>query len=281
MEKAKNLIEKLDDVREFLRERCGEFPKVVVVLGSGLGDFADSLQSRIDLAVSDIPHFKSLSVEGHAGRLRIGTLSGTPIACLQGRLHAYEGHPLSDVVFPAQALGWAGGKVFVLTNASGGLREGMKPLDFLLVRDHINMTGCNPLVGKNFDTLGQRFPDMSNLYNSRLREIFNRSAKKLGIPLKEGVYLWSLGPSYETPAEVKMYRNLGADVVGMSTVPEAIALHHMGKKVVGISCITNLASGVTEEVLEHADVLANAKKINATFSRLMNEAIKEIGGELD
>ena len=276
-----SLITRLDHAKSFILSRCPDFPKLVLVLGSGLGSFADDIKVEVDMSYADIPHFRSLSVEGHAGSLRIGSFEGVRIACMQGRLHFYEGYPAEDVIFPTRALGWSGGRVFILTNASGGLKSDMAPLDFLLIRDHINMTGTNPLSGKNCPQLGPRFPDLSRLYDPKLSEIIARAAERISVPLRQGVYGLTNGPSYETPAEIRMFRMLGADVVGMSTVFEAISLHHMGRRVVGLSCITNLAAGVTSEVLQHADVLANAKKISTRFKMLMKEAIAEIGGELD
>lgn len=278
---SKTLIEKLNEAKESILSRCSPFPSLVIVLGSGLGSLADDIERETDIAYSDIPHFRPLSVEGHVGRIRIGQLQGVRVACMQGRLHYYEGYPMEDVVFPVRAFGWAGAKAFLLTNASGGLKPDMKPLDFLVVRDHINMTGTSPLIGMNSDELGPRFPDVSHLYDRKFSDILAAAARRAGVPVHEGVYLGTHGPAYETPAEVRMYRMIGADVVGMSTVPEALALHHMGMRVACLSCVTNLAAGVTGEVLIHADILANAKKIYARFSKLMKEAIREIAHEID
>ena len=197
-----------------------------------------------------------------------------------GRLHYYEGHDMTDVVFPVRALAWAGAKAFMLTNASGGLHQDMSPLDFLLIRDHINLMGTNPLMGENPEALGPRFPDMTHIYDLALGKILQKAAKDLNITVREGVYVGTHGPTYETPAEIRMYRTLGADVVGMSTVPEALALRHMGKRVLGLSCITNMAAGVTPAPLEHSDVLANASRIYSRFSKLIGHCIKDIGVEV-
>ncbi len=267
------LRQRLDEAKSVLLKKTGTFPKIVLVLGSGLSGVADEIEREIEIPLSEIPHIKPLTVQGHVGRLVVGKYHGVRVACLQGRLHYYEGHAMDDVVFPVRALAWAGASLFVLTNAAGGLRPEMAPLDFLLLRDHLNLFGTNPLMGANHEALGVRFPDMTHVYDPQMRQILVEAAQKHQIPLWEGVYVGIHGPSYETPAEIRMYRQFGGDVVGMSTVPEAIALRHMGKRVVGLSCITNMAAGVTEEPLVHDDVLANGKKIYGRFSKLMNEAI--------
>ncbi len=274
------LMQRLDEAKKALLAKVGTFPKILIVLGSGLSGIADDIDTEVQIPLSDIPHIKPLTVQGHVGRLVVGKLHGVRVACLQGRLHYYEGHAMDDVVFPVRAFAWAGAEVFLLTNAAGGLRPEMAPLDFLLIRDHLNLFGTNPLIGVNHDGLGVRFPDMTHVYDAEMRKVFVESARKHQIPIWEGVYVGIHGPSYETPAEIRMYRQLGGDVVGMSTVPEAIALRHMGKRVVGLSCITNMAAGVTEEELVHDDVLANGKKIYGRFSKLMAEAIKKMEAAL-
>ncbi len=271
------MLSQLESAGLELKRVCPDFPKIVIVLGSGLAGLLQDLEVEIEIPYSSIPGMKAVSVEGHVGRLVIGRLGNQRVACMQGRFHFYEGHSMSDVVFPYRVFALAGAEVFLLTNAAGGLQPGMKPLDLLLIRDHINMTGTNPLMGPNADELGPRFPDMTHIYDKTLGDIFIETAKKQGMPMREGVYMGIHGPSYETPAEIRMYRMMGADVVGMSTVPEAIAIRHMGKRVIGISCITNLAAGVNDEPLVHADVLTAAKKIYGKFSGIIIEAVGKVG----
>jgi purine-nucleoside phosphorylase len=274
------LIGRLDEAKALLLKRLGTFPKILIVLGSGLSSLADDIEREAEIALSEIPHVKPLTVQGHVARLVVGKLHGVRVACLQGRLHYYEGHSMEDVVFPVRAFARAGAELFFLTNAAGGLRPEMSPLDFLLIRDHLNLFGTNPLIGPNHEELGVRFPDMTHVYDPEMRKILVEAAGKHQIPIWEGVYVGIHGPSYETPAEIRLYRQMGGDVVGMSTVPEAIALRHMGKRVVGLSCITNMAAGVTEEPLVHDDVLANGKKIYGRFSKLMGEAIRKMEAAL-
>lgn len=270
------MMQSLEEAKKFILSRCGSVPEVAITLGSGLGSILEELQIEFELPFQEIPHFKTATVSGHSGKVLIGKLGEKRVVCLQGRLHFYEGYSLSEVVFPFRALGLAGVKVFVLTNAAGGVQPDMKPGDLLLLRDHLNLMGSNPLIGKNDDRLGERFPDMSGIYDEALRKAFLSVSKKQGIGIREGVYAGVHGPSYETPAEVKMLRLLGADVIGMSTVPEAIALHHMGKKVLAVSCITNLAAGVGSGILDHKEVLAVAKHIQKSFSALVKEFIHVI-----
>lgn len=270
------LKKKLEEAQGALKKRIPNFPKYVIVLGSGLAGVLQKIKVETELPLSEIPHVRQLTVIGHVAKLIVGELEGTRVACMQGRLHYYEGYPMDDVVFPFRLFGLSGAEIFLLTNASGGVHADMKPMDLMLMTDHLNLMGTNPLVGKNPEFLGPRFPDMTLLYNPELRGIFKDVAHRMKIPLREGVYLALHGPSFETPAEIQMYKKMGADAVGMSTVPEAIALHHMGKKVVAISCITNLAAGVGSEPLNHLEVLENAKKIHGTFGTLVAEGFKEI-----
>lgn len=270
----KTPIEKLQEAKNYLDKRIEKFPAFLIVLGSGLANILNDLKVELEIPYSDIPHFAQATVEGHVSRLVIGDLGGVRVACMQGRLHFYEGLKMEDVVFPFRAFALCGAKVFFLTNAAGGLHAEMKPADLVLIRDHLNLMGTNPLVGKNIDELGPRFPDMTHLYDPELRGIVRKTADGMKIKLREGVYVGLHGPSYETPAEIKMYTRLGGDVVGMSTVPEAIALHHMGKKVVAVSCVTNLAAGVSPTPLEHSEVLETAKRVQATFCALVKESVK-------
>lgn len=267
------MIQKLEEATKAVKKLCPEFPKVVIVLGSGLSGLLDEMQTEIEIPFTSIPHLKQATVEGHVGRLVVGKLNGVRLACMQGRLHFYEGLSMEEVVFPYRAFALAGAETFLLTNAAGGLHADVQPPELVLIQDHINMMGTNPLVGKNEDQLGPRFPDMTRLYDPEFNAKILQVANQKKIPLKTGVYVATHGPSYETPSEIKMYRIVGGDVVGMSTVPEAITLHHMGKRVVAISCVTNLAAGVSAQTLQHGEVLENAKKIYARFSGLIREVV--------
>lgn len=272
----KSYFEELQEAKKFIDSKVEVFPKFLIVLGSGLATILNELKVETEVSYKDIPNLKQTTVEGHVSRLLVGKLGGVRVACMQGRLHFYEGLKMEEVVFPFRVFGLCGAEVFFLTNAAGGLHSDMKPADLVLVRDHLNLMGTNPLVGKNMDSLGTRFPDMTYLYDPELRKIISNTAERLKTPLRQGVYVGLHGPSYETPAEIKMYTILGGDVVGMSTVPEAIALHHMGKRVVAVSCVTNLAAGVSPTPLEHAEVLETAKKVQATFCALVKESVKEM-----
>lgn len=272
------LLGRLDATADFLRGKRDVRPVVGLVLGSGLGAFASRLKNRIAIPYEEIPHFPVPSgVVGHAGELVLGDVGKTPVAVLSGRVHYYEGRPMSDVVFPARALARLGVGAVVLTNAAGGVRKTFKPGDLMLMTDHINAFGTNPLIGANEDALGARFPDMSRVYDSALRKLAKETARSLRIPLREGVYLGNSGPSYETPAEIRAYRTMGADAVGMSTVPEAIALNHAGVRVLGISTITNMAAGILPKPLVHAEVLATTKKVGDRFVRLLTDLVPKIG----
>lgn len=252
-------------------------PTVGVILGSGLGAFADTLDDAVAVDYGEIPGFARSTVKGHAGRLVAGRCGDTTVAVLQGRVHAYEGHDLSRVVLPARALVHLGCRTLVITNSAGGIGRGYTPGDLVLIRDHVNLTGRNPLIGDNDDRLGPRFPDMSNAYDRELRGLALRVAQDEGIPLHEGVYTWMVGPSYETPAEIHMARTVGGDLAGMSTVPEVIAAVHMGARVLGISCVTNMAAGM-QETLSHAEVKATAERVKGRFVRLLTAVVTELAG---
>ncbi|HEY6146794.1 MAG TPA: purine-nucleoside phosphorylase, partial [Thermoanaerobaculia bacterium] len=226
---------------------------------------------------AEIPHFPvSTGVVGHAGELVLGTVGTTPVAVLSGRVHFYEGRPMTDVVFPARVLARLGVRAVVLTNAAGGVRLSFRPGDLMLMSDHINLFGTNPLIGANDDEIGPRFPDMSAVYDPALAKIFQAAATRLRIPLKRGVYLGLTGPSYETPAEIRAFRKLGADAVGMSTIPEAIALRHAGVRVAGISTITNMAAGILKKPLVHTEVLETTQRVGDRFVRLLTAAVPKI-----
>jgi purine-nucleoside phosphorylase len=272
------LLGHLDAAAAFLRGKRDAAPVVGLVLGSGLGAFAKRLKNRVAVPYEEIPHFPVPSgVVGHAGELVLGDVDQTPVVVLSGRVHFYEGRPMADVVFPARVLARLGVPAVLLTNAAGGVRRTFKPGDLMLLTDHINAFGTNPLIGPNEDSLGARFPDMSRVYDPALRKLAKETARALRIPLREGVYLGNSGPSYETPAEIRAYRAVGADAVGMSTVPEAIALNHAGVRVLGISTITNMAAGILPKPLDHSEVLATTKKVGDRFVRLLTALVPKIG----
>jgi purine-nucleoside phosphorylase len=247
-------------------------PRVGVVLGSGLGSFADTLDDPAAIPYAEIPGFAVSSVAGHAGRFVAGRSGAVPVLAMQGRVHAYEGHPLEQVVLPARAMVAAGCRVVIITNAAGGIRADLRPGDLAVISDHVNLTGRNPLAGPNDDRLGPRFPDMSAAYDPELRALARRAATVEGLPLKEGVYSWLLGPSYETPAEIRMLRAIGCDLAGMSTVPEVVAAHHMGARVLGLSCVTNMAAGLGGK-LSHEEVKETADRVRDAFVRLLSRIV--------
>ena len=250
--------------------------EAAVVLGSGLSDYATSLDGAVEVPYDQIPHFPTPRVEGHAGSLFSVEVDGRAVLLFAGRVHTYEGWDLSDVVFGARTAAASGCHTVVLTNAAGGIREGLEPGSLVAIRDHINMTGRNPLVGDNDDRLGTRFPDLSAVYDTTVRSLIEDAADAAGVQYSEGVYAWLLGPSYETPAEIQMLKLVGADLVGMSTVPEAIALHHMGVRVGGISLVTNLAAGISESPLSHEEVTETANIARDKFTGLLDELLPRI-----
>jgi purine-nucleoside phosphorylase len=255
--------------------------RVGLVLGSGLGRVADIVledSESLSIDYAAIPHFPTSSVEGHKGRLVYGKVGGEPVLLMQGRVHRYEGYTAAAVAFPTKVLVALGVDRLVLTNAAGGIADGMKPGDLMLINDHLNLTGDNPLIGRNDDRLGPRFPDMSATYTPELRDLVRAAAKDQGVELREGVYAGLNGPSYETPAEIRMLRTLGADAVGMSTVYEAIAAAHAGASVLGISCITNLAAGIGDDKLSHDDVKETAARVEKVFSELVLAVLPKLPG---
>jgi purine-nucleoside phosphorylase len=265
-------------VRAFLPKAAA--PRVALVLGSGLGDYAERLKDACHVGYDELG-FPVSRVVGHRGHLYYGRAGdgGPEVLIMQGRVHAYEGHDLQTVVLPVRALIKAGCEVVILTNAAGGIAQGLRPGQLVLLRDHINLLGSSPLRGENDPTLGQRFPDMSSVYDRNLRLLAERVAAKMPLGLPSGVYAGCLGPQYETPAEVRMLRTLGADLVGMSTVPEAIAARHMGARVLGISCVTNLAAGLTDAPLSHDEVTETAALARADFMRLLDGVLSALGEE--
>lgn len=266
------LFEEAEAAAAVIRARCGPSPDVAVVLGSGLGGLADALRDPVWIPYDDLPHWPVPDVVGHAGRLVVGMLSGRRVAALSGRVHVYEGHDPARVAFGVRVLGRVGVRQLVLTNAAGGIDTTLSPGALMVIDDHINLIG-NPLTGPNDERLGPRFPDMTEVYSSRLRALADETAGRLGIRLAHGVYAGVPGPSYETPAEIRFLRAIGADAVGMSTVPEAIAARHQGVEVLGISCITNMAAGVLPGPLAHDEVLEVARAGGQALSTLLEELI--------
>ena len=261
---------------DFIRGTSNAIPTIAVVLGSGLGDFASSLGGAVSVPYHSIPHWPTATVIGHEGRLVIGDVAGRRIAALAGRAHFYEGHDLRTVTFATRVLGLLGVKVLILTNAAGGVNLGFAPGSLMVIDDHINLMGSHPLIGPNDDRFGPRFPDMSEVYSTRLRRLADTAAAALGLSLRHGVYVAGSGPSYETPAEIRYMRAIGGDAVGMSTVPEAIVARHMGIEVLGISCITNMAAGVLPQPLNHEEVLETARRVRGTFVGLLEGIIGKL-----
>ncbi|MEP6716548.1 MAG: purine-nucleoside phosphorylase [Terriglobia bacterium] len=260
----------------FIQSKIKVNPQVAVVLGSGLGAFADSVEDAVVIPYSEIPGWPQSTAVGHAGKLVVGAVSGIPVAVLAGRVHLYEGYTAQQAVYGVRALGELCVRSLILTNAAGGVNPGYKPGQLVLMSDHINLQGQNPLTGPNDDTLGPRFPDMSEAYSKQYRSIARRAAKAMNLDLPEGVYAALAGPNYETPAEIRYLRAIGADLVGMSTAPEAIAANHMGMKVLGISCVTNFAAGVIDRKLDHREVLEVGERMKGTLIDLLRAVIPAI-----
>ena len=255
---------------DYIRSRTSLQPEIGLILGSGLGDYADTLENTVHIPFGDIPGFPVPTVAGHSGALVIGTKCSKTVAVAQGRIHYYEGLPQQVITLPVRVMAALGVKTLVLTNACGGINTNFRPGDLMLISDHINFSGANPLIGPNLDAFGPRFPDMSDLYTASLRRCIRENAAAAGIPLQEGVYAMYSGPNYETPAEIRMFRILGADTVGMSTVPEALVAGHCGMQVVGVSCVTNMAAGVLPRKLNHAEVMETAARVRSVFARLVD-----------
>ena len=273
---AGSTFDQVEAAAAAIRERCRAVPDTAIVLGSGLGDFADSLIDAVTIPYEALPHWPASKVVGHAGRLVIGRAAGTQVAALAGRAHVYEGHGLETVVFATRVMGRLGVKQIVLTNAAGGINTGFAQGALMIIDDHINLMGTNPLVGPNDDRLGPRFPDMTEVYSKRLRALADSAAKARAVAVTHGVYVALHGPSYVTPAEIRYLRTIGADAVGMSTVPEAIAARHMGVEVLGISCITNMAAGILPQPLQHDEVLETARRVRGSFVSLLEGIIERL-----
>ena len=268
--------EKLMKCFECVQQKITFKPEIALILGSGLGDYADTMEVVETLDYHDIEGFPVSTVPGHKGRFVFGYAGGVPIVAMQGRVHFYEGYKPQDVVLPIRLMKLMGAKVLFLTNAAGGINRSFNAGDFMLITDQISMSGPSPLIGENIDELGVRFPDMSEVYSRRLRKIIENSAVTAGVPLRRGVYIQTTGPQYETPAEIRAYERLGADAVGMSTAIEAIAARHAGMEICGISCISNLAAGISVNPLTHAEVQETADRVAPLFKKLVTQAIKDI-----
>jgi purine-nucleoside phosphorylase len=270
------MIEKIDEAVRYIRGRSALQPEVGVILGSGLGDVVDAVEIETAIPYSEIPGAKASTVLGHQGRMIFGHANGRRVVVLQGRVHFYEGYEMHEVMFLSRVIGRLGIRQLIVTNAAGGVNTSYLAGDLMLISDHINMMGPNPLRGPNIEALGVRFPDMSEAYPESLRAIAREVAKEIGVDIKEGVYLALSGPTYETPAEIRAFRVLGADAVGMSTVPEVLAMSHMGIPVLGISCITNMAAGILKQKLTHQEVIDTTTRVQKQFTALVLGVLKKM-----
>ena len=265
---------------KFIRSKTKLRPQIALVLGSGLGAFADGLESATRIPYERIPHFPRSTAVGHAGRLVIGKVENVAVAAMQGRVHFYEGYSLKDIIFPMRVFARLGIRAAILTNAAGGINLNFTQGALVVMRDHINLQGSNPLIGPNDERFGPRFPDMTHAYDKNYRTTALEEARRLGVEVSEGVYAALPGPSYETPAEIRYLRTIGADVVGMSTVPEVIAARHMGMRILGISCITNMAAGILDKPLDHREVLATGERVKDSFIALLRAVLPRIAADL-
>ncbi|MDA3128617.1 purine-nucleoside phosphorylase [Aliibacillus thermotolerans] len=261
--------EMLHMVRRYIHEK----PTIGLILGSGLGEFAEQMENKRTVPYEEIPHFPVSTVSGHSGQLICGEVEGATILAMQGRFHYYEGYSMEEVILPVRLMKKLGVRTLIVTNAAGIVAKSFSPGDLMLMTDHLNFMGNNPLIGPNDDRIGPRFPDLSSAYSPILQQLAREAAKDVAIPLKEGVYAGVTGPSYETPAEIRMLRSLGAHAVGMSTVPEVIAAVHQGMDVLGISCLTNMAAGLTDEPLDHEQVITTAERVKIDFMKLMKKIV--------
>jgi len=268
-----SLYARAEHAARTIRARISVQPRIALVLGSGLGDFGDELEDSVRIPYQEIAGFPTSTVSGHAGRLVVGAVEGVPVIAMQGRVHYYEGYSLEEVTFPVRTFKLLGIDTLLLTNAAGGIDVQLSQGALMLINDHLNLIGSNPLRGPNDDRFGPRFPDMTEVYSRELQEIAVEEARAMGIELRRGVYAALAGPSYETPAEIHMLRGFGADAVGMSTVPEAIVARQMSMAVIGISCITNMAAGLGSEKIDHAEVMETGKQVHDTFAKLLRRLV--------
>ena len=275
------VYEKLMKCYESFKKKVNFTPEIALILGSGLGDYADDIKVEAELDYHELDGFPVSTVPGHQGKYIFGYVGEVPVVCMKGRVHYYEGYDISDVVLPVRLMKLMGTKVLFLTNAAGGINSSFKAGDFMLIKDHISSLIPSPLIGANIDELGVRFPDMSNVYDTKLQKVIRRTAALNDIDIQEGVYIQLTGPNYETPAEVRMCRALGADAVGMSTACEAVAANHMGMMICGISCISNMASGISPNPLSHVEVQEVADRVAPLFKKLVTESIKNISKEIN
>lgn len=271
-----NVIQKLTETVNFLKQKTKNKPRIGVILGSGLGHFVQYMQVEATIPFQDIPNFIPPTVEGHSGNLIFGKIENVNLVVLQGRLHYYEGHSMETVVFPARVMALLGIEILIVTNSAGGYGDGMNAGDFMIIEDHINLMGTNPLMGPNIKELGPRFPDMTEAYDDELINVAERIFRSQKTFFHRGIYVGVTGPTYETPSEIKMFKSLGGKAVGMSTIPEVIAANHLGIRVAAISCITNLAAGVSQTKLTHAEVTETAKKVEQKFCSFLTEFVTKI-----
>ncbi|GAB3791611.1 purine-nucleoside phosphorylase [Virgibacillus kimchii] len=268
--------EKILEATDYIKQRTDKLPEIGLILGSGLGVLGDEIEEATPISYNDIPHFPTSTVSGHKGQLIIGQLEGKTVIAMQGRFHYYEGYSLQQVTFPVRVMEHLGIESMIVTNAAGGINESFEPGNLMIISDHINNIGDNPLLGKNDETLGERFPDMSNAYDPGLIKHAEKCAEELNLMVQKGVYAANSGPTYETPAEVKMLRTWGADAVGMSTVPEVIVARHAGLRVLGISCISNMAAGILDQPLTHTEVIETTERVKEDFLKYVNKIIRTI-----
>lgn len=274
------LYERAEHAARVIRARTSETPRIAIVLGSGLGGFADDFDDAVRIPYAEIPGFARSTAQGHAGQLVIGKVDQVPLVAMQGRVHYYEGYPLEQVTFPVRTFNLLGIKTLILTNAAGGVNVQLSQGALMVLSDHLNLMGDNPLKGPNDSRFGPRFPDMTAVYAPELQEIVIEESRGLGVEVRRGIYAALAGPSYETPAEIHLLRNLGADAVGMSTVPEAIVARHMGIEVLGISCITNMAAGISDEPINHDEVMATGDRVRESFTQLLRRVVGRINSRV-
>jgi len=271
-----DMYEKIQQAKNHIESKIDVAPRIGMILGSGLGDLADTLERKQTIPYKEIPHFPMSKASGHAGELVIGSIEGRCVVAMKGRIHFYEGVSLEELTFPVRVMHALGVRTLIITNACGAVNERFQPGELMIITDHLNLVGINPLIGDNDERLGPRFPDLTDVYSKKMRTLAKSVASRLGISIYEGVYAWWSGPAYETKAEIRMIRMLGADAVGMSTVPEAIVAAHAGIETLGISCLTNMAAGILDQKLSHEEVLETAARVKEKFSRLIVSILKSI-----